>query len=237
MADDIFAGQTPPSESALDKLVGEGKKYKSAEDLANAYLNADSHIGELKTDLQTTREFISEELKKLAEQRTQAPPAPNPETRSIEPAPVAPPASEVEDLDTKIAKVLEEKETLRRLQDNANTVQEVLVERLGGVEKAAEAVIAKARELGLNPADMKEMAAKSPKAFFATMGIDPNARSNSTPAPSSDVSPHRIGSPIKAETYAYYENIRKTDPKLYWQPATQKAMHAAAQRLGTEFFN
>lgn len=241
MADDIFNGETTPNTNALELLVGEGKKYKTVEELAEAYANADRHIGELKTDLQSTREFISEELKKLAEQRNAAPPAnPNPETGSNPtPAPVAPSGAEVEDLDTRIAKALENRETLTRLQTNANTVQEILVERLGGVQEAASAVIAKARELGLQPSDMKELAAKSPKAFLATMGIsDEKPSSNSTPAPRSDVNPNNVnaGGP-KPNTYAYYEQIRKSDPKLYWSPKTQAAMHKAAQEMGEAFFN
>jgi hypothetical protein len=244
MADDIFNndGVTPSDDTALEQLVGEGKKFKSVDELAKAYSNANNHIDELRNDLQSTREFISEELKKLAEQRNQAPPAPQtPETGgNPNPAPAAPSGGEVEDLDTRIAKALEERDTLKRLQGNANLVQEVLVERLGDVTKAAEAVVAKARELGLQPSDMKELAAKSPKAFLTTMGIDADSKptSNSTPAPSSDVNPHNMntGAP-KPNTYAYFEQIRKSDAKLYWNPKTQAAIHIAAQEMGEAFFN
>ena len=246
MADDIFEGgaTTPTNDEYLNQFVGEGKKFKSVEDLAKAYANADNHIGELRTDLQQTREFISEELKKLAEQRNAAPPAtPNSETGStpITPAPVAPPVEQVEtDLDTRIARALEERDTLKRLQTNANIVQDVLVERLGGVQEAAAAVVQKAAELGLQPNEMKELAAKSPKAFLATMGIDADVKptSNSTPAPRSDVNPHMIntGGP-KPNTYAYFEQMRKDNPKLYWSPKTQSAMHKAAQDNPDGFFN
>jgi hypothetical protein len=243
MADDIFNndGVTPSDDNALEQLVGEGKKFKSVDELAKAYANANNHIDELRTDLQSTREFISDELKKLAEQRNQEPPKPVTETGGNQNlAPVAPASDPAEDLDTRIAKALEERDTLKRLQGNANLVQEVLVERLGDVTKAAEAVVAKARELGLQPSDMKELAAKSPKAFLTTMGIDADSKptSNSTPAPSSDVNPHNMntGAP-KPNTYAYFEQIRKSDAKLYWNPKTQAAMHKAAQEMGEAFFN
>lgn len=241
MADIFEGGQTPADVNALEQLVGEGKKFKTVDDLAKAYTNANSHIDELRTDLQSTREFISEELKKLAEQRNQEPPkTPVIETGSIpNPAPVAPASDPVEDLDTRIAKALESRDTLTRLQNNANLVQEVLVEQLGSIEKAAEAVISKASELGLNPQDMKELAAKSPKAFLATMGINAEAKpkSNTTPAPRSDVNPNAFNTGPKPNTYAYYESIRKSDPKLYWNAKTQSAMHKAAQEMGEDFFN
>lgn len=241
MAEDIFDDGQTPTENHLEQFVGEGKKFKTVDDLAKAYANADHHIGELRTDLQSTREFISEELRKLAEQRNAEPPTPNPEPRSEpNPAPVAPSGGEVEDLDTRIAKALENRDTLTRLQGNASLVQDVLVEQLGSVEKAAGAVIAKASELGLSPSDMKELAAKSPKAFLSTMGIDAEVKpkSNATPAPRSDVNPLIINSGApKANSYAFYEQIRKSDPKLYWNPKTQSAMHKAAQDLGEDFFN
>ena len=241
---DIFNSEDHSGSTALEQLVGEGKKYKSVEELAEAYANADNHITELRTDLQSTREFISEELKKLAEQRKLEPPVPPAnETGSnpLTPAPVAPPnKDEVEDLDTRIAKALENRETLNRFQTNANTVQEILVERLGGVTEAAQAVIKRAGELGLDPSEMKELAAKSPKAFLATMGITDGEKpmSSSTPAPRSDVNPLMVnsGGP-RANSYAYFEQIRKSDPKLYWNPKTQSAMHKAAQEQGMDFFN
>jgi hypothetical protein len=242
MADDIFdSGVTPPNTNEyLEQFVGDGKKFKSVEELAKAYANADNHIGELRTDLQSTREFIAEELKKLAEQRNQEPPKPVTETGSTpKPAPVAPAGETVENLDERIAKALEERDTLKRLQGNASLVQDVLVERLGGVEKAAEAVIKKASELGLSPSDMKELAAKSPKAFLTTMGIDAEVKpaSHATPAPRSDVNMNVVNSATKPNTYSYFEQIRKSDPKLYWSPKTQNAMHKAAQDMGEDFFN
>jgi hypothetical protein len=242
MAEDIFTpGATPTEGTALEQLVGEGKKYKTVEDLAKAYANADSHINELKTDLQSTREFIAEELKKLAEQRTvQTPPAQIEEPRAPNSAPAAPPNGEVEDLDTRIAKVLEERDTNKRLQGNANLVQAVLVERLGSVEKATEAVIAKARELGVDGTYMKQTAANSPRAFFSLMGIDPDQKpvSSSTPKPSSDVNPNMIntGAP-KPRTYKYHEEVRKSNPKLYNSVSYQAQLMKDAMELGQEFFN
>jgi hypothetical protein len=240
---DIFnpAAATTTEGTALEQLVGEGKKYKSVEDLAKAYANADSHITELKTDLQSTREFIAEELKKLAEQRSNpTPPAQTEETGGKTPAPVAPPNGEVEDLDTRIAKALEERDTNKRLQGNANLVQDVLVERLGSVEKATEAVIAKARELGVDGTYMKQTAANSPRAFFSLMGINPDEKpaSSSTPAPRSDVNPTMVNSGApKPRTYKFHEEVRKSNPKLYNTVAYQSQLMKDALELGQDFFN
>lgn len=227
MADDIFNnGETPPTEAFLDQYVGEGKKFKDVNELAKAYANADQFIPELQKDLKTTREFIAEELKKIAV-RNAEPPAPNVETGGTPPAPVAPPKEDGEDLDTRIAKALELRDSQARFQKNASIVQDVLVEQLGSVEKAAEAVISKASELGLQPSEMKELAAKSPKAFLATMGINAEVKpsSFSTPASSGDVRIDNInlGEP-KSNTYAFYEKLRKSNPSLYGTLKIQQAL-------------
>jgi hypothetical protein len=239
MAEDIFTPGETNQGSALEQLVGEGKKYKSVEDLAKAYANADTHIEALKTDLQSTREFIAEKLDELANKREANPPVPPVETGGNQPAPVAPPKDDGEDLDTRIAKALELRDTQARLQKNADIVQDVLVERLGGVDKAAEAVINKARELGLQPGDMKELAAKSPKAFLTTMGIDPDVKptSSSTPAPSSDVNAQRLrDTSVKPNSYEFYEQLRKSNPGLYWSVKTQQSLMNDAMN-NPDFFN
>lgn len=237
---DIFNPEATPSDNALEQLVGEGKKYKTVEELAKAYANADNHIGELKSDLQTTREFIASKLDELAAKREATPPAPNVETGGHPtPAPVAPPKDDGEDLDTRIAKALEERDSTRRFQENANIVQDVLVDRLGSVEDAAKAVIAKAQELGVDPGYMKQTAANSPRAFFSLMGIDPDTKpaSSSTPSSSSDVNPHRLAdTAVKPNSYDYYEQLRKSNPGVYWSPKVQQSMMKDAQ-TNPNFFN
>jgi hypothetical protein len=240
MADVFSEPSATTPESYIEKYVGEGKKYASVEDLAKAYANADTHISELKTDLQSTREFIAEKLDEIAKQREAQPPVQNVEPRTQNPVPAAPPNDAGEDLDTRIAKALELRDNQKRLQENANIVQDVLVERLGSVEKAAEAVISKAKELGLHPSDMKELAAKSPKAFLTTMGVDPDVKpvSSSTPAPRSDVRPDMVnpGAP-KPRTYRFHEDVRKSNPSLYNSISYQQKLMKDAMELGDEFFN
>lgn len=233
MADMFDEAETPVSDAYLEQYVGEGKKFKSVEELAKAYANADKFIPELKNDLQTTREFIADKLSELA-QRNQEPPAPVQieETRITNPDPVAPPNDSGEDLDTRIRKALEERDEEIRYRKNAALTEEVLIERLGSKEEAVKAVQTKAAELGVDPGYLKNTAYQSPRAFFNLMGINPDEapRSNSTPAPKSDVNPLALGhGQPKPNSYAYYDQLRKSDPKTYWSPKTQAALMQDAQ--------
>ena len=56
------AAQTPGGSSVLDALVGEGKKYKTAEDLAAAYGHADQHIATLTSELSEIRKDLDGRL-------------------------------------------------------------------------------------------------------------------------------------------------------------------------------
>lgn len=49
--EDTLTAETAVSDS-VTALVGEGKKYRTVEDLAKAYINADMHINELRDDLE-----------------------------------------------------------------------------------------------------------------------------------------------------------------------------------------
>lgn len=242
MADVFEAAETPAGSTEesdfLEQYVGEGKKFKDVNELAKAYANADKFIPELKTDLQNTREFIAEELKKIAERNNVEPPVLTEERREHLPSSDAPPKDAGEDLEARIAKALEERDEIKKFQSNAAIAESVLVEHLGSKEEAIKAVQAKAVEMGVEPSYLKEAAFKSPKVFFNLMGINPESKptSHNTPAPSSEVNPNMLGAgKPKPSTYEYYNQLRKSDPKLYWSPKVQANMHRDAQE-NPDFF-
>jgi hypothetical protein len=236
---DIFGEATPSAEADfLAEYVGEGKKFKDVNELAKAYANADKFIPELKNDLQTTREFIATKLEEIAERNKVEPIGQTVEPREPNPSPAAPPNATEADLETRIAKALEERDEVSRLRANAKIAEDGLILHFGEQDKAVEAVRQKALEMGVEPNFLKEMAYKSPKAFFNLMGVNPEEapRSNSTPNPSADVNPRVLGlGQPKPNSYEYFDQLRKSDPKLYWSPRTQAEMHRAAQE-NPDFF-
>lgn len=236
---DIFDEATPSDEADfLAEYVGEGKKFKDVNELAKAYANADKFIPELKSDLQSTREFIAEKLKEIAERNQVQPNSQNDEPRAPNPAPAAPPNASEDDLETRIMKALEERDEVQKLRTNAKIAEDGLVLHYGDQDKAVEAVRQKAAEMGVEPGFLKEMAYKSPKAFFNLMGVNPDQKpqSNSTPSPSSDVNPRTLGAgQPKPNTYQYFDELRKSNPSLYWTQKVQNELHRAAQE-NPDFF-
>jgi len=235
------------ADSFLAKYVGEGKKYKDVEELAKAYDNANNFIPTLKSDMDALKEFTLEQLKLRADANNRQPnpdPDPNDETnKERQPAPNQAPPKEGEekvDLDERIRQLMEERDETRKLSDNAKYAEEVMISNFGSKEAAVEAVRQKAAELDVSPQWLADTAFRSPKAFLTTMGItETKPRSTNTPNSESNINPRMVeqsfGGP-KPNTYAWYDNIRKTDPKRYNSVQFQQQLMADAMRLGNDFF-
>lgn len=221
----VFTEQTPPN--ALDALVGEGKKYQTVEDLAKAVEFGQQHIAQIEAENAQYRANIQEQIE-LQRQRTNAEPPAKPEQR----------VDEV-DLQTRIREALEQTDREKRVADNVNTVSKRLVEIYGDAKKANEVVAAKAEELGVSIQFLMDSAAQSPKAFYAQIGLADTQRNapplagNVNPAALANMNPSRVGAP---GTYAYYEEMRKTNPKIYNSPRVQLQMHKDAMEKGEAFF-
>jgi hypothetical protein len=156
-------------------LVGEGKKYKTAEDALKAIPHAQGHIAKLE-----------QELKELRESQIQA--------RSIDelyevlasrqaPAEATPPAQGYDDktLDAVLERKLEEKRVRDMQLGNLSIVDKALKDKFG--DKAKEAFDAKAKELGVSTQFLQDVAARSSQAALELFGaIQKPAPISSTPA-------------------------------------------------------
>lgn len=227
----------------LNKYVGEDKKYKSVEDLAKAYDHADRHISNLSGDLDSLKDFMKAQFEQMSNRDLRQPSENLPvEDKDHKPDPVAPPTGNGnEDLDSRIRKALDEADESKRLKTNAEFAQEVLIRQFGSQEDAVKAVQAKAAELGVNPQFIADTAFRSPQALFNLMGINPETtpRSPTTPGPSSDVNPRvldKVNPNPKPNTYAYYDQLRKSDPNRYWSSSVQAQMMKDAVEQGSNFY-
>jgi hypothetical protein len=231
---DVFNAQDPASK--VDELVGEGKKFKSVDDLAKGKLEADAFIEQLKAEQaelrkqvetmqgsgQTELATLRAELAQLKAQGNKA----NPQGEHT-----APQLSE-SDLKALVAKTITETEASKTAAQNVNLVNVEVLKVHGSVEKATEAVRAKARERNISVDALKAIAAQSPSAFFAIMGMDgTQTRNDSGALLTGSHIPTGQGEP-KEGTKAYFDAIRKKNPSAYWKPAVQNRIFAA-KKAGT----
>lgn len=232
--------QIDPNKNYLEELVGEGKKFKSIEDLAVGKVHSDAFIQKLQGELEGLRQELNQRARlgdlvdKLAGGVKPQEPTPQSQPNhggddgkdTLDPA-------KIEDL---IASVLEKRTQQSARDRNLNDVKSKLSETWGAgfSNKLAE----KANELGLSKEDLNELAGRSPQAFYTLVGVGaPQAQPNNGFVP--PVSSQRPAQPNVSgdRTKAFYDRLKQTNPVQYWDKSTQAAMHKDALRLGAAFFD
>jgi hypothetical protein len=239
----VFDENTSIEEVTVDALVGDGKKFKTVDDLARGKAESDRVIAARERELAELREELGkrstvEELMERMKQSTHQSAAD--QTREGQP-PSEPQRLTDEDLEQRIAAISTKRDQERVVQSNVQEVTNRLLEVYGTEDKANEVVNAKARELGVSTAFLQDVAAKSPKAFFAQLGLTEAARPSAS-APRSDVRSEALDlnrSGPKPGTYAYYQALHKELGDGYYSPKVQNQLmrdaFAAAER-GEDFF-
>lgn len=233
------------TEDLVNNLVGEGKKYKSVNDLAYSKVAADAHIRKVQDENKALREALQRQqaLEDLLKQvREPSPVAPNVTSNPAHNSGDESGAPSLDDIEAKVLKRLEERTQKEREARNMelvkSTVQDVFGPNFGTELKARLA------ETDLSEVEADRLAKNNPKAFFRLLGIDsqaPAQRSVFTPAaPQTKVNTmatQKLGSPER--TKSYYDNIKaKMGVKAFYQDRNlQTEIHNQALRLGERFFD
>jgi len=218
----VFEKQEQPSEpnketegSLLDSLVGEGKKFKDTEELAKGKSYADEYIEQLKGETAQLRDELDkrvnmeEMLNKIKEERAAQPTEEN-----------TTPQLDEKSLEGLVSGIMDKRATQATVQDNLNTVDNKMKE-IYGEDKASEMVAIKAQAMGLKPSDLGDLAQKSPEAFYQLMGVTADKPSTPTvTTPSVRMDNFEAGT-TGAKDKAYFDNLRRTDPRKYFSPAVQ----------------
>ncbi len=225
---DIFDDLPDDSEVTIDEnkdylteLVGEGKKFKSPAELAKGKYHSDMTIEVLKKKL----DDLNKELNTRVSLEQFLDKQKNPDTVT---PPVVPPVDNqgvLDDstLEERLLKILEAREAQKTTESNSQKVSRVLQEQFG--DQAQVLINNKAKELGMSTQALKELASKTPTAFFRLVGVDESAQRT----PAGVVAPRQAtnsfgnqGTVVKNQ--AYYEKMKRDDPKQYFKPSTTSEM-------------
>lgn len=237
--DNVFNADPVNDDVTVDILVGEGKKYRDTNNLAKGYVNLEGHLMELRRDL-AVKEAEVELLKANSHNRpndnldTGNPPANTP--AGVDPNNPTPTVVNDEDFRNRLRKEVESLDKERQATLNAELAAQKLVEHFGDAAKANEAVRRRAAELGVSVDWLKDAAARSPEALFASMGINTGQPvSRQTPAPHNDVRFERQNMSGEKK-YSDFEELRRTNKSKYYSAENQREMQAQAKKLGTAFY-
>jgi len=224
-------GTTPPDTQTSDivsALVGEGKKYKTLDDLAKGYINADGFIEQLKAENRELKEkataakTVDDVLQRLNQQQT---------AQEGDPSPAPTKGVDVAELSKLVEATVTGLETQKQRRSNMLKADAKMKEVFG--EKAGE----KFAEVAATPELQKiytELASVDPDKFISLFvgdvpkntGVGAGGTVNTTVNYSSA---NPAGRMQQFGTKEYFDNIRRTDPKTYYSTDFQLKMDTAVR--------
>lgn len=232
--------QIDPNKNYLEELVGEGKKFKTPEELARGKFESDMYIDHMKSRHDELREDYKKlrdeynagpSLKELIDQFKSTQGSNNDNTQRVNEDKSDTPSLE------EYQKLVRQEIAMNKQQDredqNYNTVQAKLVEQYG--PNYANTLKQQISQLGLTPEFVNELARKHPQVLFKTLGLDGQRQQELFQAPPQ--STNRIDQSYSGpkRTWSYYEKMRKAEPAKYFDPKIQDQMFKDANELGDDF--
>lgn len=231
--------QLDQSRNYLADLVGPDKKFKTVEDLARGKAEADTTIelfkkrqDELRTDYLNLREEANAQakLQDLIDRLE------NPQNTPVVTPPVMEqkqPTVDPTQLSSLVSKEIVTYETNKKRTENYNQVQSKLQEMFG--TNYQQELAKRMNTLGLTADHINETAKTSPHAFYNLMGLNqPVAQGFQSPIRSS-VSNDNFSARPQKRTWAYYQEMKKADPKMYYNTKIANQMLDDMVELGDAF--
>jgi hypothetical protein len=225
-----------PNKNYLTELVGDGKKFKTPEELAKGKYHADLLIEtknkqyddlraaylELKgkSDTQAKLEDLIAKL-----ERPQAGETPLAEDKK--------PEIDYGKIESLIDTRVEQREASRKQTDNFNLVKSKLEEKYG--DNYQRALKQQIEELGTTPEAMDNLARTNPKLAIKALGLDTVPQSDPFQAPPRTQTNSSFTPQAKKRTWSFYQEMKKNDPKKYFDPKTTIQMTQDYADLGSAF--
>ena len=241
MTDDVFdQDQQIESEgSVLEQLVGEGKKYKTVEDLAKSRIKADEYIEQLENENKLTREQMAELESNKDKQATIADLIETVKKANKQDPDSANHVTD-EELSKKIKSIIDgEKEASTKESNRLRANKAVLDKMNGNVEAAKSYVAERAKALGMTVKELQALGERSPEAFQELMDVKSSTVSQSVSSlpGQRNVSGNSVEVIDGHRTKAYYTKLKKElGPSKYWNdPKIQGQYTKDALALGDRF--
>lgn len=218
----------------LAELVGDGKKFKTVEELAKGKAESDRYIAQLTTQLDEARTEVQkrialEDLKTaiLERDNNNPPNSQNPPQNVVDKV-------DADSIDELIQKKLTEREATQSRTANEKLVTDKLNTTWG--DNAQAELRKAAQSLGMTLKELQEIGQRSPEALFKMIGV------GNLPVPNGGVVPRsgeRFSSdnPSGERNKVYYDKLKMSDPKLYWDKRTQIQLNKDAMRLKERFYS
>lgn len=249
-------GEDPREINYMEELVGEGRKYKTQDDLAKGAYHSQIHIQRLEAEQQALREDLAKRLTleeavaKMTERTKELSTLDgNNQSKDDNLVPLTDSGSgrdneanqheglSQEEILQLVQSQIEQREQSRTKETNLSKVQSELQKVWGN--NYVNTLNNKAQELGVGQDFLDKLASEHPKAFLELVGAkqSPSKPPPTPPVSSQNTSPLTGTHTGNTRNQAYYSKMRKDNPNLYWDAKTQMQMHEDASSLGEGFYN
>lgn len=222
------------------ELVPENQRDPEA--LAKKAYHADMHIRNLEKRQDDFREMILNKdkdlenrakledlIRQLETARQQSASNTSSSVNENQPKTISP-----EQVETLVSNKILEIDKTRKEQENFQTVKAKLTERFGSNYQSV--LSEQIRNLGITEQQADIMARNSPNVLIKALGLDQQPTREGFQSPPQSSSTFRPKGAQK-RTLAYYEEMKKANPKLYLDRKTLIQMDKDSQELGEAFFD
>lgn len=224
---------------SVNDLVGEGKKFKTVDDLARGKAEADAFIAKIQSEAEELRrqlaasKSVEDQIKAMQQAGSQT------STNTEQQSATTPKALDEAAIDEMLARKLAERESTNSAKQNRDKVDAAILTAYNGdVAKAREAVAAVESTYGIKVA---ELASTSPAAALRVLGLDQANRGGYATEQSTRTSTQAqafgtIAEPIRNK--AYYDKIKQDmgAAKFIMDRRVQLQMHKDALAQGDAFY-
>lgn len=216
-----------------------GENWEDPKVIAKGYLDSQAFIDQLKEEQKQLREDLEKakyEREVLERLGAKAKPTGGEggQDKASTSATDNQAGASVDDIKKLVLEAMTERERAATTDENLRNTDAQL-QKLFGTD--ADAQVEKRREeLGLTKERLTEIAAESPSAFLALMGKAPEKQTNKLVSGSVNTTAESFTSNGSKRDWAYYNQLRRENPRLYYKPATQNQMATDRLTLGESFF-
>lgn len=225
----------------LEKVVEmKGEKFSDPNELAKGYAHAQEFIDDLKRQVAELREdlgkqdYMKEVLARLDAQQAPAGGENASSQNSGTDDPAHQPEISVEQIKELVSETLTEREARNTAAQNLAETDRKLTEAFGTDAKGR--VEERRVQLGMSKERMKQLAEESPTAFMALMGEAPRKETNQVPGSKVNTA-SGFNSNSNRKNWAYYQQLRKENPRLYYSARTQNELLQERKKQGDAFYN
>lgn len=227
----------------LTELVGEGKKFKTQQDLARGKYESDQFIetlkrqqDELRVDYLKLREDATAKAK-LEDYITKLEALQNSNNREQPNANVQdkPPVIDTKTLEDLVSSKFSEIENSKKSRENNKIVGDKLKEAYG--DNFQNILLKQLETLDLTVDEFNDLARRKPQLLLKTLGIGERNQNDNfqTPPRTSNRGEQFSPQGNSKRTWSYYQKLKAENPKLYYDPKTNVQMYNDHQSLGEAF--